>query len=76
MAIPIRTVNGAVITVGDVAQVRDGYNPQTNIVNENGRRAVLLTILKSGDASTIDVVQRVRAALPHIEQTIPRRTSR
>ncbi len=69
--IPIKDVNGAVITVGDVAYVRDGSAIQNNIVNEDGRRSVLLTVLKSGDALTIDVVNRVRAALPGIEATLP-----
>ncbi|MGO8670829.1 MAG: efflux RND transporter permease subunit [Capsulimonadaceae bacterium] len=70
--LPIKDVNGAIVTVGDVAHVRDGYNPQTNIVNINGRRSVMLSILKSQGASTLDVVRRVREALPRIESTLPR----
>lgn len=69
--LPIKVVNGAMIYVRDVAQVRDGYAIQQNIVNQNGKRAVLLQINKSGNASTLDVVSRVRAALPRILSTLP-----
>jgi len=69
--LPIKVVNGAVVYVRDVAQVRDGYAIQQNIVNQNGKRAVLLQINKSGTASTLDVVKRVRAALPRIQSTLP-----
>jgi multidrug efflux pump subunit AcrB len=69
--LPIKDVNGAVVYVRDVAQVRDGNAIQQNIVNQNGRRAVLLQINKSGTASTLDVVSRVRQALPRIVSTLP-----
>jgi multidrug efflux pump subunit AcrB len=69
--LPIKDVNGAIVKIGDVAQVRDGYSPQSNIVNINGRRSVMISIMKSGEASTLDVVSRVRAALPRIESTLP-----
>ena len=69
--IPIKQVNGAVITVKDVAHVRDGYAIQQNIVNQNGKRAVLIQINKSGKASTLDVVNRIREALPRIKSTLP-----
>ncbi len=69
--LPIRVVNGAVVYVRDVAQVRDGFAIQQNIVNQNGKRAVLLQINKSGTASTLDVVSRVRQALPRIMSTLP-----
>ena len=69
--LPIKVVNGAMIYVRDVAQVRDGYAIQQNIVNQNGKRAVLLQINKSGSASTLDVVSRVRTALPRILSTLP-----
>jgi multidrug efflux pump subunit AcrB len=69
--LPIKEVNGATVFVRDVAQVRDGYSPQTNIVDLNGKRAVLLTINKSGNASTLSVVGRVRQALPRILSTVP-----
>jgi multidrug efflux pump subunit AcrB len=70
--LPIKEVNGAIVTIGDVAHVRDGYNPQTNIININGRRSVTISVLKSEGASTIDVVNRVRAALPRIVSTLPK----
>jgi multidrug efflux pump subunit AcrB len=69
--LPIKTEGGALITVGDVAQVHDGYAVQTNVVDVNGRRAVLLTILKSGNASTLAVVDRVKELLPKIQSTLP-----
>ncbi len=69
--IPIKQVNGAVITIKDVAHVRDGYGIQQNIVNQNGKRAVLIQINKSGKASTLDVVNRIREALPRIKSTLP-----
>lgn len=69
--LPIKEVDGAIVYLRDVAQVRDGFSVQTNIVRENGRRASLLTILKNGGASTLDVVDRVKAALPKIKSTLP-----
>ncbi|MBI3876801.1 MAG: efflux RND transporter permease subunit, partial [Verrucomicrobia bacterium] len=64
--LPIKTVNGATIRVHDVAQVRDGYQPQQNIVRRDGVRGALLTILRSGSASTLDVISRVKAVMPRI----------
>ena len=69
--LPIKEVNGAIVRIGDVAQVRDGYQVQSNVVHINGQRSVLLKILKHGGASTLDVVAGVRAALPRIEATLP-----
>lgn len=69
--IPIKTVDGAVVFVKDVGQVHDGYQPQQNIVNHNGVRSVLLNILKSGEASTLDVVQRAKEVLPRIRSIVP-----
>ena len=70
-AIPIATVRGATVTIGDVAQVRDGFAPQTNMVRNNGRNGVLLSILKSGGASTLDIVRRIRSTLPEVMPTLP-----
>src|SRR5258705_8974484 len=70
--LPIRSLNGAVVFVRDVAQVRDGFSVQANIVSAGNRRASLLTVLKGGGASTIDVVQRVREILPQIQATLPK----
>src|SRR6266850_7591020 len=69
--VPIKVVNGAPIYMRDVAQVRDGYQVQTNIVRTNGARSTLLTILKHGGASTLAVVNDVKALLPKIEATLP-----
>jgi CzcA family heavy metal efflux pump len=69
--LPIKSVNGTVITMRDVASVRDGNPPQTNIVRVNGTRAVLMTVLKSGAASTLDIVNNVRKLLPTIEESLP-----
>jgi len=69
--LPIKTLNGATIYVRDVAQVRDGSPPQTNVVRVNGRRSVLMTVLKSGSASTLAIVSGVKSILPRLEQTLP-----
>ena len=69
--LPLRQVNGTTIYMHDVATVSDGSIPQTNIVRQDGRRGVLLTVLKSGNASTLSVVGGVRALLPRIAATVP-----
>lgn len=69
--IPVKVVNGATIFLKDVAQVRDGYQPQQNIVRKDGVRGALLTILKSGGASTLDVVARMKAAMPRVLAGLP-----
>jgi multidrug efflux pump subunit AcrB len=69
--LPIRTVNGATITIGDVAHVRDGAPPQNNIVRVDGKRAVLMPALKNGKASTLDVVAGIKKLLPLIAETQP-----
>jgi len=69
--LPIRAANGAVVTLKDVAQVRDGYVPQTNIVRNNGTRSAMLTVLKNGQASTLDIVAAVKAALPRVLSGLP-----
>ena len=69
--LPVKTVNGAVIRVGDVAQVHDGYQPQQNVVRLDGVRGVLLTIFKSGAASTLRVVDGVKKAMPRILSGLP-----
>jgi len=69
--LPVKTVNGATIYIRDVAHVRDGAAPQTNIVHVNGRRSVLMTIFKSGSTSTIAIVDGIKNALPHIQQLVP-----
>src|SRR5712671_4022939 len=69
--IPIKTVNGAPIYIRDVAHVRDGFAVQTNVVRRDGRRGVLMTVLKSEGASTLSVVNRLRAALPGVQAQMP-----
>ena len=68
---PIRQVNGATIYIRDVAQVRDGFAVQTNVVRQDGRRSSLMTVLKSAGASTLDIVRRVRETMPRIQATLP-----
>ena len=69
--LPVKTVNGTVVTMRDVAHVRDGSPPQTNIVHQDGTHAVLMTILKSGSASTLDIIANVKAILPQIKASLP-----
>ncbi len=69
--IPVQTANGATIYLGDVAHVRDGFSPQTNIVRKDGQRGVLVSVLKNGDASTLQVVNTLKSLLPAIEPTLP-----
>ncbi len=69
--LPIKTQNGATIYVHDVAHVRDGSPPQTNIVRSDGQRGSLMTILKNGDVSTLDIISGVRKLLPQIAATLP-----
>ncbi len=69
--IPIKTVGNTTIYVKDVAWVRDGFPPQTNIVRVNGQRSVLLTIQKAGDASTLNVISGIKSLLPQIATMVP-----
>jgi multidrug efflux pump subunit AcrB len=69
--IPIKTIGSTTIYIKDVAWVRDGFPPQTNIVKVNGQRSVLLTIQKAGDASTLSVISGIKALLPQIRTTVP-----
>jgi CzcA family heavy metal efflux pump len=70
--IPVRTQNGATTYLSEVAHVRDGFSPQTNIVRQNGERGVLVSVLKSGGSSTLDIVSALLAQLPVIAQTLPK----
>jgi multidrug efflux pump subunit AcrB len=69
--LPVKAVNGSVIYVRDVAHVRDGYPPQTNIVRVDGKRAVLMSILKTGSASTLDIISGVQKKLIAIKGQLP-----
>jgi len=69
--LPIKTVNGATVYVHDIGNVRDGFPPQTNIVRVDGQRSSLLSIQKTGNASTLDIIANVRAQLPSILSQLP-----
>ena len=69
--IPVRTLNGATTYLREVAHVRDGFSPQTNIVRQNGRRGVLISVLKSGSASTLSIVNTLRGLLPSAQAALP-----
>src|SRR3954451_973167 len=68
--LPVRTVGGATTYLRDVAFVRDGFSPQTNVVRQDGVRGVLLSVLKNGNASTLDIVSNLKAMLPRVANTV------
>jgi len=70
--LPIKTIDGGVVYVRDVAHVIDGYAPQTNIVRSDGKRAALLQVEKTGSASTLTIIQQVKAMLPKIAADLPK----
>ncbi len=69
--LPVKVVNGTVVFMRDVAYVHDGSPPQTNVVQLDGRKGVLMSVLKIGSASTLDIIDGVKARLPAIEATLP-----
>src|SRR5262249_16223986 len=69
--LPIKTVGSTTIYIHDVANVRDGYPPQTNIVRVNGQRSVLLSVQKTGSNSTLHIVARIKKLLPQIQSGLP-----
>jgi multidrug efflux pump subunit AcrB len=69
--LPIKAVGSTTIYIKDVAYVRDGFPPQTNIVRVNGKRAALLSVLKTGNASTLDIIAGIKGLMPQIETTLP-----
>lgn len=69
--LPIKTANGTVIFIRDVAHVRDGFPPQQNIVSMDGKRAVLMPIQKTGSASTLDIINKVKAIMPKVIDSMP-----
>ena len=69
--LPVKVVGNSTIYLKDVSRVSDGFPPQTNIVRQDGRRGVLITVVKSGSASTLNVVKGIRDLLPHVQQTLP-----
>ena len=70
--LPIRDVDGVPVYIHDVANVHEGSPPQTNLVRVDGSNAVLMTILKTGSASTLDVIAGVKALLPKLRETLPK----
>jgi multidrug efflux pump subunit AcrB len=68
---PVKTSGNTVIYIRDVAHVRDGFPPQTNIVRVNGQRAALMTAMKTGNSSTLDIISRIKAELPVIQKGLP-----
>ena len=69
--LPVQTSGGTTTYLRDVAQVRDGFSPQTNIVRKDGARGVLLSVLKNGGASTLDIVANLKALLPRVQALLP-----
>jgi multidrug efflux pump subunit AcrB len=70
--IPVLTRNGATTYLSEVAHVRDGFSPQTNIVRQNGERGVLVSVIKNGGSSTLDIVSSLLAQLPIVAQILPK----
>jgi multidrug efflux pump subunit AcrB len=69
--LPIKEVNGTLIYIRDVAHVRDGFSPQTNIVRQDGVRSTLISVIKNGDVSTLNIVKDVQAMIPNIKASLP-----
>jgi multidrug efflux pump subunit AcrB len=69
--LPVRSLNGTTIYLKEVAHVRDGFLPQTNIVRQDGERGVLVSIIKNGSASTLQIVDTLKKSLPGITKTLP-----
>ena len=69
--IPVKNDNGSIVYVRDVAHVRDGYPPQTNVVRVDGHRAALMSVLKTGVASTLRVIEEVKQRLPYLRSIVP-----
>ncbi len=70
--IPVKSVNGTTVYIKDVASVRDGYAPQTSMVHVSGKRSVLMSILKNGNASTLDVVSAIKSIIPNTMAKLPK----
>ena len=70
-ALPMKTQNGATTYIRDVAHVRDGFSPQTNVVRKDGLRGTLITVMRNGGASTLDIVNNMKETLKRVEATLP-----
>lgn len=73
--LPVKEVNGAMVYMKDVGQVRDGFSIQTNVVRQNGARGALLTVLKNGNASTLEIIEKVQKELDRLQGVIPKELS-
>ncbi len=69
--LPVKTVNGAVIYMRDVAYVHNGAPPQTNVVQVDGKPAVLLTVIKGGATSTLNIISGIKSRIPEVAKTVP-----
>ena len=69
--LPVHSMNGAIVYMKDIAQVRNGYALQTNVVRQNGTRGAFLTVLKNGKASTLDIVNSIKKAIPRVKADLP-----
>jgi CzcA family heavy metal efflux pump len=69
--LPVKTQNGTTTYLRDVAQVRDGYSPQTNVVRQDGIRGTLITIMRNGGTSTLDIVANIRESLKKLSRSLP-----
>ena len=69
--LPVKTQNGATTYIRDVAHVRDGFSPQTNVVRKDGLRGTLITVMRNGGASTLDIVNNMKETLKRVEATLP-----
>ena len=70
-ALPVRTQNGVTTYLRDVAQVRDGFSPQTNVVRQDGLRGTLITVMRNGGASTLDIVNNIKETIKRVTPTLP-----
>src|SRR5215467_7768645 len=70
-ALPVRTQNGVTTYIRDVAHVRDGFSPQTNVVRKDGLRGTLITVMRNGGASTLDIVNNMKETLKRLQTTLP-----
>jgi CzcA family heavy metal efflux pump len=69
--LPVKTVNGATLYMRDVAHIRDGFSPQTNIVRQDGNRGALMSMYKNGNASTLDIVKGIKGIVAIAQQSLP-----
>ncbi|HUB68350.1 MAG TPA: efflux RND transporter permease subunit [Candidatus Methylacidiphilales bacterium] len=69
--LPIKRINGTIIYIRDIANVRDGFSPQTNIVRQDGVRSTLISIMKNGNVSTLAIISQLKAMIPKLKPSLP-----